>query len=403
MFAMQNVLYSHAMNFFSFSRTISFILLSSIVICCVVTRGFARDERLSAGIFVDMPSVLLSLEYPSKELFSKESTHKESVHKESANFAAIDMYAQRVPQHIAMQSMAKLVAYLTKPATNDVEKARAIARWITSNVSYDFESASVADRHSILEHPDSVFQYRKGLAVGFAALFVRMMHIAGVEAFVINGVKKGFNFQPGDASTLKRHTWNAFRTGGRSYLVDLPVYKEVETDGSYKLAYADAFFCIPPEQMIYTSFPDDKRWQFLFEPVTKEQFINSVQCFGALHGYLLMPVSHREYHISSKQRSLTLSFDAPPGLQLGARTYADKNAKDQRSIVKTSRDGRKFTVYVKFPADGAYKLEITATEYIREHGSSGEVVGCSVKSVAEYSVSVGEKQPRSMAANNMTN
>ncbi|MCU0424453.1 MAG: hypothetical protein MUF71_02380 [Candidatus Kapabacteria bacterium] len=366
-------------------RPALFLALSLLAVSCFSIRLSAFSDNAPTEPNINAPF----------EASAKEAVGKEIVHKESVNFAAIDIYAQRVPQHIALQSLPKLVAYLTKPATNDIEKARAIARWITSNVSYDFESAA-ADRQRISDNADSVFANRKGLASGFAALFVRMMHTAGVEAFVINGVKKGFNFQPGDASTLKRHTWNAFRTGGKSYLVDLPVYKEVETDGSYKLAYADAFFCIAPEQMIYTSFPDDKRWQFLAEPLTKEQFINSVQCFGALHGYMLTPVSHREYAISTKQRALTLTFEAPPNLQLGARTYAEKDAKDQRSMVKTSREGRKFTVHVKFPTDGAYKLEITATEFIRERGSS-DIVGCSVKTVAEYSVSVGEKPARSMA------
>jgi hypothetical protein len=83
-------------------------------------------------------------------------------------------------------------------------------------------------------------------------------------------------------------------------------------------------------------------------------------------------------------------------LHLGARVYAEKDAREQYSAIKTTREGRKLTVHVKFPADGAYKLEITAKEFIRERGTN-EVVGCSVKTVAEYSVNVGDKQARSMA------
>lgn len=334
---------------------------------------------------------LTAKEFAAKELL----TTKETIHKEAINFAAIDNYAQRVPQHIATQSIPKLVAYLTKPATNDIEKARAIARWITSNIAYDFE-ASASEKYRPSDNPDSVFYHRRALESGFAALFVRMMNVASVETFAVNGLKKGFNFVPGDASTLKRHTWNAFRTGGKWHLVDLPVYKEVETDGSYKLAYADAFFCIQPEQMVFTNFPDDKRWQLLNEPISKEQFITSVQCFGAFHGLLITPVSHRDYEIFSKPRTLTLNFDAPASLQLGARVYAEKGAKEQHAAIRTTRTGRTFTVHVKFPAEGAYKLEITATELIRERGTS-EVVGCSIKTVAEYNVNIGDKQPRSMA------
>jgi hypothetical protein len=314
----------------------------------------------------------------------------------ATNFAAIDNHAQHVPQHIALQPMHKLVAYLTKPAANDIEKARAIARWITSNITYDFE-ALASGKTTLSENPDSILVSRRALASGFANVFVKMMHSAGVEAFAISGVQKGVNFAPGNASSLKRHTWNAFRTGGKWYLVDLPVYKEVETDGTYKLMYADAFFCIQPEQMIFTNFPDDKRWQLLDEPLTKEQFSNSVQCFGAFYGYKVTPTTHQAYTITSKERSINLGFDVTGNVRLGARVYAEKDAKEQRAHIKCSSEGRKHSVAVKFLADGDYKLEITATEYIKDR-SNGEILGCSVKTLAEYNVHIDGRIAKSMAS-----
>jgi transglutaminase/protease-like cytokinesis protein 3 len=329
--------------------------------------------------------------------------------KKPNSFVSIDAYAESVPHHIATQPLTKLVAYLTKPATNDFEKARAIARWITSNIAYDFEAATANDgkrRLAAIENVESILHTRSATDVGFATLFVKMLLTAGVEAFPVAGLQKGVNFAPGDATTLKRHMWNAFRTGGKWYLVDLPVYKEVETDGSYKLTYADSFFCISPEQMSYTNFPDDKGWQLFEKPITKEQFVSSVQCFGAFYGYAVTAVSHREYAISTKEHVLSITVDAPSGLQLGARVYADQNANNQnannqKAVIKTTRDGRKCTVTVRFPADGMYNVELTATEFIKQFAkdrASSSIIGCSVKTVAEYSVQVGERVQKSMAA-----
>ena len=377
------------MTFYSTSLAFAMKFLLPVKIGASAVFGSARGLPLAF-------SLTLALFCAALSATAREEKTPPNSDKTTYNFTAIDLYAQRVPQHIANQSLAKLTAYLVKPAANDVEKARAIARWITSNIAFDFEAHS-NERARPADNPDSVFLTRRALEGGFAALFVRMMHLAGVEAAMITGVKKGFNFTPGDASTLKRHVWNAFRTEGKWRLVDLPVYKEVETESSYKLAYADSFFCIPPEQMIYTHFPDDKRWQILDQTVGKEEFLSGVQCFGALHGYLITAVSHREYEITSKNRVLTLSFDAPASVKLGVRGYADKNAKEQGVHVKTTRNGRLFVAQVKFPADGAYKLEITATESIRERGSN-EIVGYSIKTLAEYAVSIGNKQPRSMAS-----
>ncbi len=125
-------------------KPVLFLALSLLAVSCF-------SVRLSA--FFDNAPTEPSINAPF-EASAKEAVGKEMVHKESVNFAAIDIYAQRVPQHIALQSLPKLVAYLTKPATNDIEKARAIARWITSNVSYDFESAA-ADRQRISDNADS--------------------------------------------------------------------------------------------------------------------------------------------------------------------------------------------------------------------------------------------------------
>jgi transglutaminase/protease-like cytokinesis protein 3 len=357
---------------------------------------------VTCTLFVYLP-ISLSCEKRNDifdELFdelSVASANSASLHDTRINnFAAIDSHAERVPQHISAQPLHKFVAYLTKPAINDVEKARAIARWITSNIVYDFD-ASVRSKQTLSDNPDSVLLSRRAVDMGFANLFVKMMHSAGVEAFAISGVKKGVNFTPGSASSLKRHAWNAFRTGGKWYLVDLPVYKEVETNDSYKLIYADAFFCIQPEQMIYTNFPDDRRWQLLNNPITKDQFLTSVQCFGAFYGYAVTALTHQSYVIASKQRSMTLSFDAPHNMNLGARVYAEKDAKEQRTSIKCMREGKKHIVIIKFLADGDYKLEITATEYIKDRAHN-EVVGCSVKTVAEYSVVVGEKAGKSMAS-----
>ncbi len=346
------------------------------------SRTFARASRIIAVFAVNWCLVHFSAQ-ASAPLPSTTRTA-------TNNYTAIDKHAQGVPQHIALQSLPKLVAYLTKPAANDIEKARAIARWITSNVNYDFDAAAGTNKHLPSDNPDSVLVTRRALASGFANLFVKMMHTASVEAFAISGVQKGVNFTPGNASSLKRHTWNAFRTDGKWYLVDLPVYKEVETDGSYKLMYADAFFCIRPEQMIYTNFPDDKYWQLLGEPISREQFTNGVQCFGAFYGYQVTALTHQLYRINSKERVLHLSFEAAHGVNLGARVYAERDAKEQHAQVKCTREGRKHYVSIRFPADGDYTLEITATEYIKDR-STTELLGCSVKTLAEYTVLVGEK------------
>jgi hypothetical protein len=307
-----------------------------------------------------------------------------------ARFSTIDRYVADVPKSVET-SPEKLAAYLMRVAGTDVEKARAIARWINANVSYDFEGESLAQELQPSSNADAVFAKRRALSLGYANLFTRMMRSIGIETVTIQGWKKGFGYTPGDSTTLKRHAWNAFKTrSGAWMLLDVSVRREVENgDGVYKTSYADGFFCIQPEHLIYSHFPDDAKWQLLDKPLSKAEFQRAAQYFGAFYGFPVTLHSHKEYEVTIKTRSLVMEFDAEETLTLGARVYGD--GKEVRQAVKWSNEGRKRTMTVKFPAPGTYKLELTVAEMIaksHKHSENAQFVGCAVKTVAEYEVVV---------------
>lgn len=325
-----------------------------------------------------------------------------SINETDKMYSTIDRYALDAPKS-AEKSPEKLAAYLMRACVNDIEKARAVARWISANVSYDYDALNGSvPRPS--DHPDSVFATRRALGAGFANLYAKMLRSLGIETAIITGVKKGFGYVAGDTTTLHRHTWNAFRvhTGASGvvnssdrskaqwYLVDVPVYKEVESsDGHYRTTYADGFFCIAPEQLALTHFPDNPRWQLMAAPASREQFIKGVQYFGALYGHLVMPISHKEYEVSAKQRTVSMEFSAQAGMPLGARIYGE--GREIRNAAKWSHDGQKHTLVLKFPSSGVFKVEITVAEPIMKSTNAAQQVGCAVKTIAEYNVVVEGK------------
>ncbi len=344
---------------------------------------------------------ILTASFFPAPLFSANATDAST----ERDFSAIDKYAVATPKS-AEKSPEKLAAYLMRAATTDVEKARAIARWITSNVRYDITAASGASEKPS-NNADSVFATRRALDGGFANLFVRMMRSIGIETVNIYGVQKSFGYMPVDTTALKRRVWNAFRSKEGWRLVDLPIYTEDEnSDGSYKTKYADAFFCIPPEQLIYTHLPDETKWQMLTTPFTREQFLQSVQYFGAYYGCRVTMLTHRDYAVTTQNRTLTMEFDVADSAHLGARVYGC--GKELRSAAKWTRDGRKQTLTVKFPIAGAYKLELTSSEDIvranvksndsKINAAATSLVGYAVKTIAEYGVTVEGKSGKSMAA-----
>lgn len=316
--------------------------------------------------------------------------------RKTIDYKAIDKYALETPKS-AEKSPERLAAYLMRAASSDIEKARAVVRWITTNIEYETDPELLADPASAfaLRHADSAFRHRRAIDAGFANLFVRMMKSVGLEAVVIAGLHKGLTSISGDTSTMRRRVWNAFKTRkGEWMLVDLPIYTEEEnSDGDYRTKYADAFFCIPPEQLIYSHYPDSSRWQLLAEPISKEQFVHGVQYFGAYYACSLKILSHQNYAIKTRTKTLTMEFDIPSNQNIGARLYRSScgYAAEVRSAIRWRRHGSTLALTVTIPADGAYRLELTTSQHIVSSDLQKNFIGCAVKTVAEYGITLNTK------------
>ena len=71
--------------------------------------------------------------------------NRPAVTRQTDDYTAIDQHALHTPKS-AERTIASLAAYLTRPARNDREKARAIFRWITANIAYDDVAAMTGTR-----------------------------------------------------------------------------------------------------------------------------------------------------------------------------------------------------------------------------------------------------------------
>ena len=83
-------------------------------------------------------------------------------------FLAIDRHALRAPAE-AEQSVETLANYLAGPAKSDLDKVRAIYRWITDRIAYDAESYLSGIQGD--NTPAGVLKTRKCVCQGYAELF----------------------------------------------------------------------------------------------------------------------------------------------------------------------------------------------------------------------------------------
>ncbi len=176
---------------------------------------------------------------------------------------AIDAHALAAPPEVE-KSTKTLVAYLTRDLHTDQEKIRAIYRWVTDRIEYDVD-AYLAGRLSKMSASE-VLSKRQSVCDGFATLFEEMAHEAGLDVKTIPGFAKGYVGQGIHHFDKPNHMWNAIKIDGEWRMIDSTWGAGYVVDGKYKKSLSEAFFMVPPEQLVFSHFPQDEAWQLQRTP-----------------------------------------------------------------------------------------------------------------------------------------
>jgi len=161
-----------------------------------------------------------------------------------------------------------LAVQLTTHATDELQRARAIFRWITQNITYDTDRAEAVSRHSISAvqlSPEEIYRRRSGVCEDYAILFAAMAAAVGVRSEVVSGWGKTLaDGLRSDLPAEPDHAWNAVRILGKWYLLDCTwAAGSADERGVYQRRFDGFFFLTPPWQFVYTHLPEDPRWQLL--------------------------------------------------------------------------------------------------------------------------------------------
>ncbi len=184
------------------------------------------------------------------------------------DYGAIDRHALQAPPEVE-RTIAGLARYLVRPARNDAETARAIYRWVTDRIAYD--APALAARRIGDYRPESVLRSRLTVCEGYANLFQALCREAGLEAVKILGWARGDLAGLGKA-THPGHAWNAVRIEGRWQLVEATWGAGSVNGKQFIKCFRSYYFLTPPEELVFSHYPVDSRWQLLRTPVLLREF-----------------------------------------------------------------------------------------------------------------------------------
>ena len=206
------------------------------------------------------------------------------------NFKSID---NRV-KTIKVFSADTLALKLTSPYKTDIEKVRAIFRWITENIAYDTKGYhDTAGIYKGLFHPEisqdravvdkdynnrivnKVLAEKKAICDGYSRLFKTLCDYTNLKTEIITGYIRWWD-DPIGVLTKREHAWNAAFLNNKWYLLD-PTWASGTCNTEvteFKKSYNDFYFMTDPVEFFNDHYPEDSKWSLLPNTPSLEQFYN---------------------------------------------------------------------------------------------------------------------------------
>lgn len=166
-----------------------------------------------------------------------------------------------------------LTRKLTCALPNDVEKFRAIYKWVCNNIEFDYslylENKSNRYRlksEALTKWNDDfnkrVFRTlvyeRRTVCTGYAFLLRELCAYAAIKCVIVDGYGRTKSKHP-------NHSWNAVQLNNKWYLCDVTWasgYMDMDTM-SYKKEYNEKYFLTDPAEFANTHKPLDNAWSLL--------------------------------------------------------------------------------------------------------------------------------------------
>ena len=205
-------------------------------------------------------------------------------------YAQTDAVALRLPDSLS-GTVDKIAGYINAHFTTPTEKTRAIFIWIADNIEYDvvnmFALNFYDDPAEVIARP---LRTRKGICVNYASLFTALCNQVGVRSQVVDGYTK----QRGFVGFIP-HAWSAAVVDGSWYLFDPTWGSGYVENNVFVRKINEAYFKATPETFIATHMPFDPLWEFLYYPVTTEDFFNGRTALDKSKPYFNYPDSIKAY------------------------------------------------------------------------------------------------------------
>lgn len=292
------------------------------------------------------------------------------------DYSIVDSIVKNYPKDF--KSIESFADKIDSDFDTDLEKTRAAYYWISNNIIYDYKSANsvrisgyhYSDDSELekiqLEYSENVLKEKKAVCEGYAQLLKYVLDKIEIKCEVIDGYAKTDIREIGKVKNEENHAWNAVYLDEKWQLIDATWSTGNEENRQDHFEFNDAYFLIKPEYLVWSHFPDDKKWQLLEKPISSLTFFYSPIIHPGFYNSGL-ELSKMKGTVKSS-RTIQISFDSVDtdrvyyyqftnsSLNLEPITFIKKGDKQIAEIPYNYKNGKELIIYVDYDACLSFKI-----------------------------------------------
>lgn len=255
-------------------------------------------------------------------------SHAQQSDFNTINFRKADSIASSLKDE-TLFNLTQLSYKLTANLNTDVERFRAIYKWVCENIANDYSLYLLNKRKRKRFENDSIkfktwtTSFRKKLfrkllkdqrtiCTGYAYLVKELAELANLECELIQGYGR-VSTTDIEHLNLPNHSWNAVKLNDKWYLCDPTWASGIPDPESNKFAfnYNDGFFLAHPELFAINHFPVEDKWWLLDKEIpTFEAFLASPIIYGNAYKNLNLHLSPKQMHqVITQTESVSFEYD----------------------------------------------------------------------------------------------
>ena len=247
---------------------------------------------------------------------------------ENHNFNSADSIAAIYVKH-PIDNLQELSGKLTSSLPSDLEKFRAIYKWVCDNIEndYDFYLKNKRMREKLNDNPVELKEWNrnfhpkvfnklvkeyKTVCTGYAYLIKELAYYANIEVELINGYGRTAQANIGGEG-IPNHSWNAVNLNDKWYLCDATWSSGSinPQQSSFLKEFSEGYFLSEPNQFVKNHYPLDTNWILLKRRPTLEEFLNGPLVYKGAFNHQIILTQPSTFHVSIKKgESLTFSFSS---------------------------------------------------------------------------------------------